>query len=148
MSVGVGVIGAGAVALAVLAVAGCGSGGGGQAAAPTGDAPLQVVASTNVYGSIAEAVGGDRVKVESIIKDPAADPHSYESTPADAATVSGARIVVLNGAGYDDFMPRLVQAAGGSPTVVNVAEVSGLDSTREARETYAENKQTQQAYLS
>ena len=120
-------IGAGAVALAVLALAGCGSGGGGQAAAPTGDAPLLVVASTNVYGSIAEAVGGDRVEIESIIKDPAADPHSYESTPGDAATVSRARIVVLNGAGYDDFMPRLVQAAGGSPTVVDVAEVSGLE---------------------
>jgi 3D-(3,5/4)-trihydroxycyclohexane-1,2-dione acylhydrolase (decyclizing) len=30
---------------------------------------------------------------------------------------------------------------------VPVAEVSGLDSTRAARETYAENKQTQQQYL-
>jgi 3D-(3,5/4)-trihydroxycyclohexane-1,2-dione acylhydrolase (decyclizing) len=30
---------------------------------------------------------------------------------------------------------------------VPVAEVSGLDSTRDARETYAENKQTQQQYL-
>ena len=67
------------------------------ATAPGDSTPLTVVTSTNVYGSIAQAVGGDRVSVESLITDPAADPHSYESTPADAATVAGALVVVLNG---------------------------------------------------
>jgi zinc/manganese transport system substrate-binding protein len=112
-------------ALAVLTLAGCSSGGG-QAAAPAGDAPLEVVTSTNVYGSIAQAIGGDRVHVTALISDPAADPHAYESTPADAARVAGARIVVFNGGGYDDFMPRLVEAGGGDPTLVDVSEISGL----------------------
>src|ERR1700754_2209043 len=96
-------------ALALLAVAGCGSGDGEPAASPGGPEPIAVVASTNVYGSIVEAVGGDRVAVTSLIDDPSADPHSYESTPADAAAVARARIMVENGGGYDDFMSRIAQ---------------------------------------
>lgn len=117
-------------ALAVLAVAACGSG----PAASADDGTLTVVASTDVYGSIAEAVGGDTVTVESLISDPAADPHSYESTPADAATVAGGDVVVHNGGGYDEFMPQLLESAGGEPSVIDVAELSGLVPAEEAGE--------------
>jgi zinc/manganese transport system substrate-binding protein len=113
-------------ALAVLTVAGCGSGTEAPAAPPAEQATLPVVASTNVYGSIVQAVGGDRVSVESLIDDPSADPHSYETTPADAAAVAQARLVVVNGGGYDDFLPQLVESSGANPTVVDVADVSGL----------------------
>lgn len=109
-------------ALAVLAVAACGSG----PAAAADDGTLTVVASTDVYGSIAEAVGGATVTVESLISDPAADPHSYESTPADAVTVAGADVVVVNGGGYDGFMPQLLESTGADPAVIDVAELSGL----------------------
>jgi zinc/manganese transport system substrate-binding protein len=116
-------------ALSILALAACGSpDAAGPAESPGAtEAAVTVVTSTNVYGAIAEAVGGERVAVESIIADPAADPHSYESTPADAATVAGAGIVVLNGGGYDPFMARLVEAAGNSPAVIDVVELSGLE---------------------
>jgi zinc/manganese transport system substrate-binding protein len=121
-------------ALAVLTVAGCGSGESPAAAPPAEQATtLPVVASTNVYGSIVEAVGGDRVSVDSLIDDPAADPHSYESTPADAAAVAEARLVVVNGGGYDEFLPQLVQSSGANPTVVDVAALSGLVPAEEAR---------------
>jgi zinc/manganese transport system substrate-binding protein len=114
-------------ALAAVALAGCGSGAEAPPATPpTGDEPIPVVASTNVYGSVVEAVGGDRVSVESLIDDPAADPHSYESTPADAATVADARIVVVNGGGYDEFLTQLADASGADATVVEVAGLSGL----------------------
>lgn len=113
-------------ALAVLTVAGCGSGTEAPAAPSDGDSTLPVVASTNVYGSIVQAVGGDRVSVDALIDDPAADPHSYESTPADAAAVAKARLVVVNGGGYDDFLTQLMESSGGSATVVDVAAVSGL----------------------
>jgi zinc/manganese transport system substrate-binding protein len=114
-------------ALAALALAGCGAGPEAPPAdQPAGEEPLPVVASTNVYGSIVEAVGGDRVSVESLIDDPAADPHSYESTPADAAAVAGARLVVANGGGYDEFVTQLVESSGTAPTVIDAVEVSGL----------------------
>jgi zinc/manganese transport system substrate-binding protein len=122
-------------ALAALTLAGCGAGPEAPPAdAPAGEGPLPVVASTNVYGSIAEAVGGDRVSVDSLIDDPAADPHSYESTPADAAAVAGARLVVANGGGYDDFLTQLVEASGATPTVIEVTEVSGLEPAEEHAE--------------
>lgn len=125
-------------ALAVLTVAGCGSTTEAPASAPAQDSTLPVVASTNVYGSIVEAIGGDHVSVRSLIDDPAADPHSYESTPADAAAVAQARLVVVNGGGYDDFLTRLVESSGASPTVVDVATVSGL---APAEEQHAEGEE-------
>lgn len=114
-------------AIVALGTAGCGSGTEAPPAAPpAAGEPISVVASTNVYGSIVQAVGGDRVTVESLIDDPSADPHSYETTPADAAAVTGARLVVANGGGYDDFVAQLVESAGGTATVVDVAGLSGL----------------------
>lgn len=126
-------------AIAALTLTACG--GSTETAAPgttgaTGatDDAVTVVASTNVYGAIARAVGGDGVTVESIITDPSADPHSYESTPADAATVAGGDLVILNGGGYDAFMPQLIEAAGSQPAVVDVTELSGLQEAVEAEE--------------
>lgn len=129
----------GSIAAAVtvsLALAGCGSPSapaGAPAAAPTPDSPaVRVVASTNVYGSLVSAVGGDRVAVTSIIDSPDADPHEYESTPADAAAVNEARLVVVNGGGYDDFATKLVEASAAKPTLIDVVELSGLKPAEEA----------------
>jgi zinc/manganese transport system substrate-binding protein len=130
-------------ALAVLTVAGCGSGTQAPAAAPPAeDTAVPVVASTNVYGSIVQAIGGDHVSVESLIDDPAADPHSYESTPADAAAVAKAKLVVVNGGGYDDFLTRLVDSSGAKPTVIDVAGLSGLVP---AEEQHAEEQHAEEA---
>ena len=85
---------------------------------------IPVVASTDVYGAIVQAVGGDRVTVTSLIDDPAADPHSYEAPPAAAAAVARARLVVVNGGGYDDFAERLTPAP--DATVIDVVALSGL----------------------
>jgi zinc/manganese transport system substrate-binding protein len=114
---------------ALLAAAGCGQGGGAAPAssAPSGAAPatVPVVASTDVYGSIARAVGGQHVSVTSIIHSPDADPHEYESTPADAAAVSAAKVLVENGGGYDDFAGKILAATGAKPAVVDVSQLSG-----------------------
>ncbi|MDI9896196.1 zinc ABC transporter substrate-binding protein [Rhodococcus sp. IEGM 1381] len=72
------------------------------------DGPITIVASTNVWGSVAEAVAGDLATVTSIISDPSADPHSYEASPADAASVSEASLVVYNGGGYDQFIEDIL----------------------------------------
>ncbi len=121
---------AAAVTFSVM-LAGCGSApapSGAPAAAPAADGPaVRVVASTNVYGSIVSAIGGDRVAVTSIIDSPDADPHEYESTPADAAAVNEAKLVVVNGGGYDDFATKLVDSASAKPTVIDVVELSGLE---------------------
>lgn len=114
-----------AVSAGVLALAGCGSDAADTAAAGPADGGLQVVASTNVWASVTQAVGGDAVEVTGIISDPAADPHSYESTPSDAATVSDADLVVYNGGGYDQFMTDILSSAGGDIRTVDAFELSG-----------------------
>ena len=45
-----------------------------------------VVASTDVWGSVASAVVGDHGEVTSIVSGTVADPHSFEASPADTAS--------------------------------------------------------------
>ncbi|MFM1726716.1 zinc ABC transporter substrate-binding protein [Prescottella soli] len=98
------------VALAAVTLTACGS-------SPGSDGKIRVVASTNVWGSVAQAVAGDRLEVTSIIDAPSADPHSYEASPADAAKITDASLVVLNGGGYDQFVEDILGTAGAKPTV-------------------------------
>jgi zinc/manganese transport system substrate-binding protein len=100
-------------ALVVLALAaGCGSSG--DPGTPAAGGTPTVVATTNVWGAVASAVAGPDAQVRSIIADPAGDPHSYESTPADAAAISRADLVVANGGGYDTFVEKVTDADAGA----------------------------------
>src|SRR2546421_298921 len=107
------------VALLGLGLAGCGGGGSGST--------LDVVASTNVYGDIAAQIGGSHVHVTSVLSDPNADPHLFEPGTENGLAVAQARVVIQNGAGYDDFMHKL-EAASPSPNrvVVTIADVLGV----------------------
>jgi len=117
---------------AALALSACGTAQPGTAAR---GGKLKVVASTSVWGSVAQAVGGDQVEVEPIISDPSADPHSYESSPRDAAKVTEADLVVYNGGGYDKFLDKILSSTGkGKPTV------QAVTSEHEAPESPAEPK--------
>ena len=111
---------AGAALAAVLMVAACGS------ASPPPAGP-SIVASTDVYGAVASAVGGDTVAVTSLIRSADADPHEYEPTPADTLAVSRATVFVANGGGYDDFATKLYDAASNKPVSVVVTALSGLE---------------------
>ncbi len=86
----------------VAAVAGCSQHN--DAASDHQHANASVVASTNVWGSVASAVAGDHTSVKSIISNPADDPHSFEASPADAASIVDASLVVYNGGGYDHWV--------------------------------------------
>jgi len=87
-------------------------------------APIDVVASTNVWGDIAKQIGGDHVTVTSIMSDPNADPHEYEADAKTAAALSKSQFVVENGLGYDDFMDKLLSASpNSSRKVLNAADV-------------------------
>ena len=76
----------------------------------TGASTLRVVAAESFWGSIASQLGGDRVQVTSVITSPATDPHDYEPTAADARTIAGAQLVIVNGIGYDPWVDKLVAA--------------------------------------
>jgi zinc/manganese transport system substrate-binding protein len=85
---------------------------------------VQVVAAENFWGNILSQIGGKNVEVTSVISDPGADPHLYESDANDAARLAHADIVVTNGLGYDDFMDKLLSASGNdSRQVLSVADI-------------------------
>ena len=96
-----------AVLLSTL-IAGCAATGAAQIGTST--AP-RIVAAENVWGSVAAQLAGPDAIVTSLISDPATDPHSYEPTVADARQVSAARLVIVNGLGYDHWASQLAAAA-------------------------------------
>ena len=66
------------------------------------------MAAENFWGSIASQLGGSRVHVTSVITSPATDPHDYEPTAADARTLAGARMVIVNGIGWQSLRAHLL----------------------------------------
>lgn len=114
---------------ALLSLGGCAAATPGAGSTPTSGGTVSIVASTDVYGSIAGTVGGSAVTVTSIIDSPSKNPHDYQATARDALAVKNADLVIVNGGGYDDFMTRLVSASGSKAAVLNVSSLSGYDQT-------------------
>ncbi|HEX3690211.1 MAG TPA: zinc ABC transporter substrate-binding protein [Solirubrobacteraceae bacterium] len=71
---------------------------------------VRVVAAENFWGSIARQLGGAHAQVQSLIVDPAQDPHSYEPAAADARAMATAQLAIVNGVGYDPWAPKLLAA--------------------------------------
>lgn len=120
-----------AAAAALVAVtAGCGSSPSSapsSGSAGAGARPIEVVASTNVWGDIAKQIGGEHVNVTSIMSDPSADPHIYEADAKTAASLSKSQLVVENGLDYDDFMDKLLSASPNpNRKVLDAADAMGI----------------------
>jgi zinc/manganese transport system substrate-binding protein len=108
-----------AVVLCLLAAA-CGS------PSAAGSGAIQVVAGENFWGSIASQLGGAKVNVQSVVTDPNTDPHEYESSTTDARAFADADLVILNGAGYDDWGKKLLAANSSTHRqLIDVAELLG-----------------------
>lgn len=79
---------------------------------------LPVVASFSILGDMVGRVGGDRVSVTTLVG-PDGDAHVYEPTPDDVKAVAAAKLLVVNGLGFEGWMDRLAEASGyGGPVTV------------------------------
>ena len=123
--------------LFVFLVAGCGSssssssGASSSASASLGGAgstsPIAAVAAENEYANVLEQIGGKYVKVTAIESNPNTDPHTYEASASTAQAVSGAKLLIENGVGYDTFMEKIASASpDSSRKVINVQKLLGL----------------------
>ena len=115
------------IAAAALLLTGCSATASDPSSSREASGPIKVVASTNVWGNIAEAIGGDKVSVTSIIDDPDKDPHDYQASARNQLAISQAEIVITNGGGYDDFVTTMLKASNSSPAVLTAATISGYD---------------------
>jgi zinc/manganese transport system substrate-binding protein len=82
---------------------------------------LKVVTSFSILADFTKNVGGDRVEVTSLVG-PGGDAHVYTPTPADARNVAAAKLVIVNGLGFEGWLQRLVKSAGNKATVVTATK--------------------------
>ena len=111
------------IVAAALALAGCTSSGAQNTTPPaaTGGANLRVVATTTIIGDVVGNITGDYAQVITLLP-PGSDPHSFQPTPRDVATVADAHLIFANGLGLEEFLQPLLKNAGSQAKVVYVNE--------------------------
>jgi zinc/manganese transport system substrate-binding protein len=89
-------------------------------AVPASAETLKVVASFTVLADVVKQVGGEHVKVTSLVG-PNGDPHEFEPSPADAKSLNAAKVTFVSGEGLEGWMDRLISASGykGRPVIVS-----------------------------
>ncbi len=84
------------------------------------EAKMPVVATFSILGDLVERVGGDRVAVKTLVG-PNGDAHVYEPTPSDARAVAAAKLVFVNGIGFEGWIGRLAKASGTKAAIVTAS---------------------------
>ena len=72
---------------------------------------VRLVATFSILADFARNVGGDKVEVSELVG-PDSDAHVYAPSPADAKRLAEARLVLVNGLGFEGWLDRLVKASG------------------------------------
>jgi zinc/manganese transport system substrate-binding protein len=88
------------------------------AASPTSaQGGLKVIASFSILGDFVKNVGGDRVEVGTLVG-PNGNAHVYAPSPSDAKKAADAKLVFVNGLGFEGWLERLVKASGTKAPIV------------------------------
>lgn len=82
---------------------------------------LRVVAIESFLADIAQNVAGDRVKID-VLMPIGSDPHSFEATPQDVRKITESNVLITNGAGFEEFLDRLLQNAGGTHQIIEATK--------------------------
>ncbi len=101
----------------------------GQPASSSSQSAPVVLTSTPWLADVTRRIAGDRLQVESLLPY-GSDPHSYQPTPQDAARMSDSKLIIVNGAGYEQFLKSLLENAGSGTTVVEAS--TGISAGEEA----------------
>jgi len=81
---------------------------------------VKVVASFSILADLVRNVGGERIDVATLVG-PDGDAHVYAPTPADAQRVAAAKVVFVNGLGFEGWMSRLAASSGTRAALVETA---------------------------
>lgn len=112
-----------------LASAGCGNDPQSEARdnSNTPKEPINVVTSINQWGTLAQQIGGDDVKVTSIVNTVSTDAHDFEPQASDIAKLQSATIVLVNGAGYDEWASKAIKEGTASISAADASDVKTGD---------------------
>ncbi|MFA6041028.1 MAG: zinc ABC transporter substrate-binding protein [Methylophilus sp.] len=92
--------------------------------ASVAQAKISVLAAENIYGSIAQSIGGNAINVTSVLNNPNQDPHLFSVDPRTAAAFHQAQLIIINGAAYDPWAENLTQST--PATIINVAQLAHI----------------------
>ncbi len=108
---------------AIAAALGC-------AGTPRAETTLPVVVTFYPLQEFAQRVGGERVRVVTLVP-PGAEPHDYEPRPRDITALHAAHMVIYNGAGLEPWLEKLRPEFPTGGVVVNASDglplVKGVD---------------------
>jgi zinc/manganese transport system substrate-binding protein len=82
---------------------------------------LRVVASFSILADFVRNVGAERVALATLVG-PNGDAHVYAPEPSDAKTVAAADLLVINGLGFEGWLPRLVASTGNHAGIVEASK--------------------------
>jgi ABC-type Zn uptake system ZnuABC Zn-binding protein ZnuA len=88
-----------------------------------GASNLRVLAVETFLADIAQNVAGDRLIVETLLP-PEIDPHTFEPTPKDVAKIASSQILILNGAGFEEWLTQTIEGVSGERMIIEAS--SGL----------------------
>ena len=117
------------IGAAALALAGCTSAAPGDAGSGSDSEHLRVVTTTTQLTDFAARVGGDDIELTGLLAS-GASAHHFDPTPADLMTLAGADVLIVNGAGLDEFIDRAVTSSGFVGTIIDASEGIDLDEAR------------------
>lgn len=83
------------------------------------DSRIAVMTSISTFNSFVDAVGGDHVRVQSLVPI-GASPEDYQPTPQDEAALAQAAIFVENGAGLERWLSKTIKNIGSSKVKIVV----------------------------
>jgi zinc/manganese transport system substrate-binding protein len=82
---------------------------------------INIVASFSILGDFVRNVGGERIALTTLVG-PNGDAHVYTPTPQDAKKIADAKLVVVNGLGFEGWLPRLVKSSGGKAVILTATQ--------------------------
>jgi zinc/manganese transport system substrate-binding protein len=91
---------------------------------------VNVVVTTTILGDVVSVIGGENIDLNVLL--PAdSDPHTFEPAPRDAAIVSEADLLVVNGLGLETFLDSLLTNAEGTVVVTASDGIAPMEGSQE-----------------
>ena len=81
---------------------------------------LKVIAVETFLADIAQNIAGDRVQIRALLP-VGADPHTFQPAPADVRQVAESNVLIINGAGFEEYLDELLKNLGGTRKVIDAS---------------------------
>jgi ABC-type Zn uptake system ZnuABC Zn-binding protein ZnuA len=100
---------------------------------------IKVMAVQTFLADIAQNVAGDRVMIRALLP-VGADVHSFEPTPADVGEIAESNVLIINGAGLEEYLYELLKNVGGVHKIIDASAGLSFRAPLESETTGSDGK--------